>query len=39
MVDPFVQQMQAEFEISMVVELIYFLGFQVKQMEDGISIS
>ncbi|GAA0173196.1 hypothetical protein LIER_41480 [Lithospermum erythrorhizon] len=31
--------MEVEFEISMVDELKYFLGFQINQMEDGIFIS
>ena len=35
----FVNQMKSEFEISMVSELTYFLGLQVKQMNDGIFIS
>lgn len=32
----FVQQMQAEFEMSMVGELTYFICFHVIQMKDGI---
>lgn len=36
MVQHFVKQMQFEFEMSLVAELTYFLGFQVKQMEDSI---
>ena len=36
MVDHFVDQMQSEFEMSMVGELLYFLGFQIKQFEEGI---
>lgn len=39
MVDHFVQQMQAEFKMNMVGELKYFLGFQIKQQDDGIFIS
>jgi len=39
MVQHFVQWMQSEFEISLVGELNYFLGLQVKQMEDTIFIS
>jgi isocitrate lyase len=39
MVQHFVQQMQSEFEMSLVGELSYFLGLQVKQMEDSIFIS
>ncbi|MCH79438.1 gag-pol polyprotein [Trifolium medium] len=39
MVQHFVRQMQSEFEMSMVGELTYFLGLQVKQMEDTIFIS
>ena len=31
--------MSTEFEMSMVGELSYFLGLQVKQMDDGIFIS
>jgi len=38
MVQHFVQQMQSEFEMSLVGELTYFLGLQVKQMEDTIFI-
>ena len=30
--------MKEEFEMSMMGELTYFLGFQVKQMKDGIFI-
>ena len=36
MVQHFVKQMQSEFEMSLVGELTYFLGLQVKQMEDSI---
>src|SRR6266487_261536 len=39
MVQHFVQQMQSEFEMSLVGELTYFLGLQVKKMEDTIFIS
>ncbi|CAJ2662564.1 unnamed protein product [Trifolium pratense] len=39
MVQHFVQQMQSEFEMSLVGELTYFLGLQVKQMEDTIFVS
>jgi len=39
MVQHFVQQMQSKFEMSLVGELNYFLGLQVKQMEDTIFIS
>ena len=39
MLDIFVNQMKNEFEISMVGELTYFLGLQVKQMNEGIFIS
>jgi len=39
MVQLFVQQMQSEFEMSLVGELNYFLGLQVKQMEDTIFTS
>jgi len=39
MVQHFVHQMQSEFEMSLVGELTYFLGLQVKQMEDTIFIS
>ena len=35
----FVEQMKKEFEMSMVGELNYFLGLQVKQSNDGIFIS
>jgi len=38
-VQHFVKQMQSEFEMSLVGELTYFLGLQVKQMEDTIFIS
>ncbi|XP_050889587.1 uncharacterized mitochondrial protein AtMg00810-like [Lathyrus oleraceus] len=36
MVQHFVKQMQYEIEMSLVGELTYFLGLQVKQMEDSI---
>ena len=39
MVKMFVNQMQSEFEMSLVGELTYFLGLLVKQMEDTIFIS
>ncbi|XP_058726406.1 uncharacterized mitochondrial protein AtMg00810-like [Vicia villosa] len=39
MVKHFVNQMQTEFEMSMVRELTYFLGLQIKQMEDSIFLS
>jgi len=39
MVQHFVQQMQSEFEMSLLGELTYFLGLQVKQMKDTIFIS
>jgi hypothetical protein len=39
MVQHFIQQMQSEFEMSLVGGLTYFLGLQVKQMEDSIFIS
>ncbi|MCH82370.1 gag-pol polyprotein, partial [Trifolium medium] len=39
MVKHFVQQMQTEFEMSMVGELTYFLGLQIKQMEETIFIT
>ena len=35
----FADEMKAMFEISMVGELTYFLGLQVKQMDSGIYIS
>ena len=35
----FSEEMKREFEISMVGELNYFLGLQVKQRKDGIFIS
>ncbi|KAK2362195.1 putative mitochondrial protein [Trifolium repens] len=39
LVKQFVHQIQSEFEMSLVGELTYFLGPQVKQMEDTIFIS
>ncbi|CAM8894044.1 unnamed protein product [Rhodiola kirilowii] len=39
LVDKFVQQMQRKFQMSMVGEMCYFLGLQVKQKVDGIFIS
>ena len=39
MVQHFIQQMQYEFEMSLVGELTYFLVLQVKKMEDTIFIS
>ncbi|XP_050918331.1 uncharacterized mitochondrial protein AtMg00810-like [Lathyrus oleraceus] len=36
MVQHFVKQVQSEFEMSLVGELTYFLGLQVKQIEDSI---
>ena len=39
MVQQFVQQMKSEFEMSLVGELNYFLGLQVKQMEDSMFVS
>ncbi|XP_050890419.1 secreted RxLR effector protein 161-like [Lathyrus oleraceus] len=39
MVYHFVKQMQSEFEMSLVGELTYFLGLQVKQVDDTIFIS
>ena len=35
----FVDQMKSEFEMSMVGELTFFLGLQVKQMEEGTFVS
>ncbi|KAL6334437.1 hypothetical protein AAG906_015626 [Vitis piasezkii] len=35
----FAKEMKSEFEMSMVGELTYFLGFQVKQLNDGIFLS
>ena len=39
MVEHFVHQTKSEFEMSLVGELNYFLGLQVKQMEDSIFVS
>ena len=39
MLDVFVNQMKNEFEMSMVGELTYFFGLQVKQINEGIFIS
>ncbi|CAM8948080.1 unnamed protein product [Rhodiola kirilowii] len=39
LVDKFVVQMKSEFQMSMVGEMSYFLGLQVKQKADGIFIS
>lgn len=39
MVQHFVEQMQSKFEMSLVGELTYFLGLQVKQMDDSFFIS
>lgn len=39
MVEHFIQQMQSEFKMSLVAELTYFLGFQVKNMKDGFFVS
>ncbi|XP_058733154.1 uncharacterized mitochondrial protein AtMg00810-like [Vicia villosa] len=39
MVKHFFNQMQSEFEMSLVGELTYFLGLQIKQMEDSIFLS
>ena len=38
-VKTFVEQMKNEFEMSMVGELSFFLGLQVKQMEEGTFVS
>ena len=38
-VDQFVKIMESEFEMSMIDELKFFLGLQIKQCEDGIFIS
>ncbi|KAJ9673020.1 hypothetical protein PVL29_026342 [Vitis rotundifolia] len=35
----FAKEMKSEFEMSMVGELTYFLGFQVKQLKNGIFLS
>ncbi|CAM8954199.1 unnamed protein product [Rhodiola kirilowii] len=39
LVDKFVEQMHSEFQMSMVGEMCYFLGLQVKQKADSIFIS
>ncbi|XP_024640662.1 uncharacterized mitochondrial protein AtMg00810-like [Medicago truncatula] len=39
MVQHFIQQMQSEFEMSLIGELTYFLGLLVKQMKDTIFMS
>ncbi|MCH90612.1 putative gag-pol polyprotein [Trifolium medium] len=39
MVKQFVEHMQTEFEMSMVGELTFFLGLQIKQMEDTTFLS
>ncbi|CAM8920413.1 unnamed protein product [Rhodiola kirilowii] len=39
LVDQFVEQMQSESKMSMVGEMTYFLGLQVKRKADGIFIS
>lgn len=39
LVEEFVNHMKSEFEMSLVGELNYFLGLQVKQLEDGIFVS
>ncbi|KAL0556491.1 hypothetical protein IC582_005005 [Cucumis melo] len=39
LVNNFINIMQSEFEMSMVGELSYFLGLQIKQKNDGIFIS
>ena len=39
MVDHFVKHMSSEFEMSLVGELTYFLGLQVKQIGNGTFIS
>ena len=38
-VEEFFSQMKKEFEMNMVGELTYFLGLQVKQMENGIFVN
>lgn len=35
----FVEEMKSEFEMSIAGKLTYFLGFQVKQLKDGIFLS
>lgn len=39
LVDQFSKSMSTEFEMSMVGELIYFLGLQIKQCDNGIFVS
>ena len=39
MVEHFVHQMKSQFEVSLVGELNYFQGLQVKEMEDTIFVS
>jgi hypothetical protein len=39
MVDLLVQKMQAEFKMSMIGKLKFFLGFQIKKIDDDIFIS
>lgn len=39
MVEHFVQQMHTKFELGLVVKVTYFLGFQVKQIKEGIFVS
>lgn len=39
LVKEFVQTMTREFEMSMVGELNYFLGLQIKQMDEDIFVS
>jgi hypothetical protein len=38
-IDQFVKVMEHEFEMSMIGELTFFLGLQIKQCDDGIFIS
>ena len=35
----FAKEIKSEFEMSIAGKLIYFLGFQVKQLKDGIFLS
>ena len=37
--ETFVEIMKSEFEMSMMGELNYFLGLQVKQLKDGIFLN
>lgn len=39
MADKFAEKMANEFEMSMVGELSFFLGLQIKQTESGIFVS